>query len=147
MVIILETGQWSDRIPTKFYYDYRQLTFRAEIWALISPAESKKPQIGGGSGFIISEDGYILTNYHVIKDSDEITAILNNKKEYTAKIVGYDVRTDLAVLKIDTKNILPSAVSLFLCTIICGKSLGTVTSLIVVTWPTVFARLLFNGWK
>ncbi|MCA1932557.1 MAG: trypsin-like peptidase domain-containing protein [Calditerrivibrio sp.] len=55
-----------------------------------------------GSGFIISEDGYIVTNNHVVEKADEITVKLYNGKEYTAKKVGRDPLTDLAILKIDT---------------------------------------------
>lgn len=58
-----------------------------------------------GSGFIISADGYILTNDHVIKDADEIVVRLNNRQEYVAKVVGSDARSDVALLKIDAKNL------------------------------------------
>ncbi|MBN1154810.1 DegQ family serine endoprotease [candidate division KSB1 bacterium] len=65
-------------------------------------------QQGLGSGVIISEDGYIITNNHVIKDADEITVLTIDNKEYTAKIVGTDAKTDVAVIKIEAKN-LPAA--------------------------------------
>lgn len=54
-----------------------------------------------GSGFIISSDGYIVTNHHVIDGAEEITITLNDQREYTAELVGSDARSDLAVLKID----------------------------------------------
>ena len=54
-----------------------------------------------GSGFIINRDGYILTNNHVVENADEIVVWLENEKEYKAKIVGRDAKTDLAVIKID----------------------------------------------
>lgn len=63
-----------------------------------------------GSGFIISEDGYLVTNYHVIKDASEIVVKLTNKKEYKGdevKIIGTDQRTDVALLKIQRKNKFP----------------------------------------
>lgn len=63
------------------------------------------PQSGSGSGAIISEDGYIVTNNHVIDDADEITVTLNNKKNFTAKVIGADPSSDLAVIKIDAKNL------------------------------------------
>jgi serine protease Do len=53
-----------------------------------------------GSGFIISSDGYIVTNHHVVKDTDEILITMNDKREYKAKLIGSDAKTDLAVLKI-----------------------------------------------
>ncbi len=54
-----------------------------------------------GSGFIISADGYILTNAHVVQAADEITVKLNDKREFKAKVIGYDRRTDIALIKID----------------------------------------------
>lgn len=58
-----------------------------------------------GSGFIISPDGYVLTNNHVIQDADEIVVRLSDRSELKAKLVGTDPRTDVAVLKIDGKNL------------------------------------------
>lgn len=58
-------------------------------------------QVGTGSGVIISEDGYIVTNNHVIKDASEIEITLNNKKSYKAKLIGTDSKMDIALLKID----------------------------------------------
>ena len=52
-----------------------------------------------GSGFIISEDGYIVTNHHVIDGADEITITLNDQRQYTAEIIGSDPRSDLALIK------------------------------------------------
>jgi serine protease Do len=58
-----------------------------------------------GSGFIISEDGYILTNSHVIKDADEIVVTLNDRTEKPARVVGSDERSDVALLKIEAKQL------------------------------------------
>ena len=58
-----------------------------------------------GSGILISEDGYIITNNHVVDGAKEITILLNTGKEYKAKLIGKDARTDLAVLKIDVTGI------------------------------------------
>jgi serine protease Do len=58
-----------------------------------------------GSGVIVSENGYILTNNHVVKGADEIKVILYDKREFKGKIVGTDPRTDLAVVKINAKNL------------------------------------------
>ncbi|MCK4710317.1 MAG: DegQ family serine endoprotease [Gammaproteobacteria bacterium] len=58
-----------------------------------------------GSGFIISDDGYILTNHHVIDGADEVIVRLNNRDEYEAKVIGSDKDSDVAVLKIDGKNL------------------------------------------
>jgi serine protease Do len=59
-----------------------------------------------GSGVIISSDGYILTNHHVIKDADEVSIKLSNNTEYPAKVIGFDQGTDLALLKIESKILL-----------------------------------------
>ncbi len=64
-------------------------------------------QVGTGSGVIISEDGYIVTNNHVVKDASEIEITLNNKKSYKAKLVGTDSKMDIALLKIDADEKLP----------------------------------------
>ena len=58
-------------------------------------------QRASGSGVIISQDGYIVTNNHVVENADELTVTLNNKKIYTAKVVGRDPAYDLAVVKIE----------------------------------------------
>lgn len=62
-------------------------------------------QQGSGSGVIISSDGYIVTNNHVVADADELTVTLNDNKEYSARIIGTDKTTDLALIKIDGKNL------------------------------------------
>lgn len=67
--------------------------------------EFKQYGSGSGSGVIISTEGYIVTNNHVIDDASEIEVILNDNSKYTATIVGTDPSTDLAVLKIDAKNL------------------------------------------
>ena len=66
-------------------------------------------QHGLGSGVIVSPDGYILTNNHVAGHADEIRVRLLDKREFTAKVVGKDPKTDLALIKIDTKQPLPVA--------------------------------------
>ncbi len=66
-------------------------------------------QRGLGSGVIVSSDGYILTNNHVVGHADEIHVTLLDKREFTAKVIGKDPKTDLALIKIDTKQPLPAA--------------------------------------
>jgi serine protease Do len=67
----------------------------------------QQEQVGTGSGVIISEDGYIVTNNHVIKDATEIEITLNNKKSYKAKLIGTDSKMDIALLKITADEKLP----------------------------------------
>jgi Do/DeqQ family serine protease len=69
--------------------------------------QQQQEQVGTGSGVIISEDGYIVTNNHVIKDANEIEITLNNKKSYKAKLIGTDSKMDIALLKIDASEKLP----------------------------------------
>ncbi len=71
------------------------------------PREFK--QHGLGSGVIVSPDGYIMTNNHVVGNADTIQVTLMDKREFTAKVVGKDSKTDLALIKIDTKEALPYA--------------------------------------
>ena len=67
--------------------------------------QGEAPVRGQGSGFILSADGTILTNAHVVEDADEVTVKLNDKREFKAKVVGADRTTDVAVLKIDAKDL------------------------------------------
>ncbi len=60
---------------------------------------------GQGSGFIISPDGYILTNHHVVDGADELTVHLTDKRKFKAKVIGSDQKTDVAVIKIDAKDL------------------------------------------
>ena len=62
---------------------------------------------GSGSGVIISKDGYVLTNNHVIEGAEEVTIRLHDGKEYKANVVGSDSRTDIGILKVDARNLKP----------------------------------------
>ena len=68
------------------------------------PPESRKAP-SFGSGFILTSDGYIMTNNHVIANSDEILVTMSDQTEYEAKLIGSDVRSDLALLKVDANNL------------------------------------------
>ena len=63
------------------------------------------PSMASGSGVIISADGYIITNNHVVAGADEVTVTLSDRKTYTAKVIGSDPAYDLAVVKVDAKNL------------------------------------------
>ena len=77
----------------EFYYGYK--------------GGQQQEQVGTGSGVIISEDGYIVTNNHVVKDASDLEITLNNKKTYKAKLIGTDSKMDIALLKIDADTKLP----------------------------------------
>ena len=67
--------------------------------------QTRRPARSMGSGFVISDDGYILTNHHVVDAADEIQVLFSDRREYTAIVVGSDRRSDLALLKIEAKNL------------------------------------------
>lgn len=67
------------------------------------PQTRSQPQRASGSGVIISEDGYVVTNNHVIDEASDITVTLNNKKQYKAKLIGADPSSDLALIKVEAK--------------------------------------------
>ena len=63
------------------------------------------PVRSGGSGFIISSDGYILTNAHVVEGADEVMVKLTDRREFKAKVIGTDPRSDIALIKISANNL------------------------------------------
>lgn len=67
--------------------------------------QQQQPSQGMGSGFIVSPDGYIVTNAHVVDGASEVTVKLTDRREFTAKVIGADKRTDIALVKIDAKNL------------------------------------------
>src|SRR3954468_21043709 len=75
------------------------------------PRIRQQPEIeqGSGSGFVISADGYILTNNHVVEGAEQVTVRLLDRREFKAKVVGSDPNTDVAVVKIDAKGLPPMA--------------------------------------
>jgi len=86
-----------------------------DMWQQPKRRQPQKPDtekkrnvpIGAGSGFIISEDGYIVTNNHVVEKADKVNVKLSNGKEFTAKKIGSDPETDVALIKIDTNGLKP----------------------------------------
>ncbi|MGC9456195.1 MAG: DegQ family serine endoprotease [Halothiobacillaceae bacterium] len=71
----------------------------------MQPRQPRRPAQSLGSGFIISEDGYILTNAHVIDGADTITVRMQDQSEHEAEVIGQDVRTDIALLKVDADDL------------------------------------------
>lgn len=92
------------KVTPQRYYD----PFSGRYYYTSDPNDESLQEQGSGSGIIISSDGYIVTNQHVIDGANEITVILNTGEEFVAKLIGQDEKSDLAVLKIDKKD-LPAA--------------------------------------
>ena len=69
------------------------------------PRGNQPPVRGAGSGFIVTSDGYILTNTHVVANADEVTVRLTDRREFQAKVIGADERTDVAVIKINAASL------------------------------------------
>lgn len=85
----------------------RQSPFDDFPGPFFNPQPQNRKEQSLGSGFIISEDGYIVTNNHVIKDADKIKVILHDNTEYEAEIVGTDPITDIALIKVTAENLVP----------------------------------------
>ncbi|MBS0298773.1 MAG: DegQ family serine endoprotease [Proteobacteria bacterium] len=81
------------------FYDF----FKRHMQPFPAPRKSEPKSLG--SGFIISSDGYILTNAHVIETADEITVKLNDKREFAAEVIGTDRKTDIALIKINAADL------------------------------------------
>jgi len=82
---------------------FRQFFGQMFPWQFQAPSEQREH--GLGSGVIVSSDGYILTNNHVVEDATDLRVSLSNLKEYVPKVVGVDPRSDLALLKVDASNL------------------------------------------
>jgi len=96
----------SGQLPLQMFKDPLFKKFFGEQFGNQFP--KNRVQRSLGSGVVISKDGYIVTNYHVIQNADEITVSLSNsQKEYNAKLIGKDAGSDLAVIKIEEKNLSP----------------------------------------
>jgi serine protease Do len=94
----------SDEMPLDLFDDpFFRRFFGDEFPHPNVPKEHKEQSLG--SGVIVSEDGYIITNNHVIEKAQEIKVLLSNKKDYKAKLIGADPKTDIAVIKIDVKGL------------------------------------------
>lgn len=91
-------GQYEDEDDTtaEFWQRFFGLPFEEK--------NPKQPSTGQASGFIVSADGYILTNNHVVQDADTITVTLNDSQELAGKVIGQDSNTDIALIKIEGKN-------------------------------------------
>jgi len=69
------------------------------------PKDAPKEQFGQGSGFLVSSDGYVMTNGHVVEKTDQVIVTLNDGREFPAKIIGLDPNTDIALIKIEAESL------------------------------------------
>lgn len=104
---VIKTGGVPQEFQSPFGEDDPMRDFWKRFFGNQEPRELKKKSLG--SGFIINKDGYIVTNNHVVQKAKEITVILHNKKQYQAKIIGTDPKTDIALIKIDASEQFPVA--------------------------------------
>ena len=79
----------------------------SSVWDYFNNNQNNRTRVGMGSGVIVSKDGYIITNNHVIEEATTIEITTNNNKSYTANLIGADEVADIAVLKIDSKETFP----------------------------------------
>ena len=96
----MDLSQFPDNDP--FYEFFKRLVPNLPD---MPQEEADSSELNFGSGFIISPDGYILTNTHVVAGMGNIKVLLNDKREYTAKLIGSDQQSDVALLKIDAKDL------------------------------------------
>lgn len=94
-------GGQMEQLP-EFFQEFFNERFRGQM------PERQREHQSMGSGFIVSSDGYILTNNHVVENADEIIVRMNDRREMEAEVVGADARSDIAVLKVDAEG-LPTA--------------------------------------
>jgi serine protease Do len=92
--------------PFDFFSDeFFRKFFGAPRGNMMPQQQQQQQPMATGSGFLVSADGFILTNYHVVKDADQLTAVLSDGREYEANVIGIDPRTDLAVIRINEKDL------------------------------------------
>jgi len=92
-------------VKTKVFREYQVNPLYEFFFGEQQSGSEAPPILGFGSGVIISSQGYIVTNNHVIDGSDEVVVVLNNKSEYSAQVIGTDPNTDLALLKIEADGL------------------------------------------
>ena len=99
----LKTVNMTEKVTPFFHDPFFRRFFGDEFRNFEMPRRHK--QSGLGSGVIVDRRGYILTNNHVIRNADEITVTLSDKREFKGEVIGTDQKTDLAVIKIDSDNV------------------------------------------
>lgn len=133
---VMEEGAMS---PKQIYQEYASsvVAISSTIETLSYGGQSRQGT-STGSGFILTDDGYVVTNYHVIEGASAVTVVMDNQEEYQAEVIGHDSLNDVAVLKIDAKN-LPAvklgssdALSIGDMVVAIGNPLGSLTATLTV---------------
>ena len=105
--VVTITSEHVYKHPAMEQYKGFQEMFPKQLWPFLPDGDREMKSTSLGSGIIISEDGYILTNNHVVEKGENIKVQISDNKEYDAKIIGADPQTDVALIKVDAKNLKP----------------------------------------
>jgi len=105
--VVTITSEHVYKHPAMDQYRGFQEMLPRQFWPFFPDGEREMKSTSLGSGIIISQDGYILTNNHVVEKGDNIKVQISDKKEYAAEIIGADPKTDVALIKIDAKDLKP----------------------------------------
>ncbi len=106
-VVHIKSTFKAERVTSNGYQDPFQDLFGNDFYKYFHGQNPYKPQaqVATGSGVIVSKDGYIVTNNHVVENADEVEVMMSNNKSYKAKIIGRDADTDLALVKIEASEL------------------------------------------
>ncbi len=105
--VVTITSEHVYKHPAMEQYKGFQEMFPKQLWPFLPDGDREMKSTSLGSGIIISEDGYILTNNHVVEKGENIRVQISDNKEYDAEIIGTDPETDVALIKVDAKNLKP----------------------------------------
>jgi len=105
--VVTITSEHVYKHPAMDQYKGFQEMLPKQFWPFLPDGDREMKSTSLGSGIIISKDGYILTNNHVVEKGDNIKVQLSDNKEYEAEIIGTDRETDVALIKVDAKNLNP----------------------------------------
>lgn len=112
-VVNISTNVKNSRRMVRPHFDIPDVPENSPLYEFFNKFFGEIPQDNGpferrsplGSGFIVSEDGYIITNHHVVKDADEIIVRMNDRREFVAELTGSDARSDIALLKVEADDL------------------------------------------
>ncbi len=105
--VVTITSEHVYKHPAMDQYKGFQDMFPKQLWPFLPDGDREMRSSSLGSGIIISKDGYILTNNHVVEKGENIKVQFSDNKEYDAEIIGSDPKTDVALIKVDAKNLTP----------------------------------------